>query len=118
MMEQVACFERGQGRVCVCAMEVVEGAGYGAGIEQTIGGVEHPDGTEHRHDRDCGQVHAVGTRDKNRPKACNGRGVEREQVPAYQRTGVRRGFEADGLGGRGGHRSILGALAAMGRNRC
>ena len=61
----------------------VEGAGvHEAGVHQTIGGVERPDGEGHGELRDEWEMNLIGGCDEPGPEGGDGWGVEREKVPA------------------------------------
>jgi hypothetical protein len=81
MMEAVALFELGW-RLA---------AGERARVEETVGGVEHPDGDEHRGRSGEGKMQANGGRDGDGPDGGDGGCVEREQMPEGERC-VARGF--------------------------
>jgi hypothetical protein len=74
-MEAVAGFEIGW-RVIGLRMCVKQ-----ASVEQTVGGVDHPDRDEHGSELGPAQGNAGAARDKEGPERCDGGGVEREQMP-------------------------------------
>ena len=52
-----------------------------ASVQQTVGGIEHPDGEEHREGRRKRQPDVVGGGDEPDPERCYRRGIEREEMP-------------------------------------
>jgi hypothetical protein len=56
-----------------------------AGVHQTIGGVEHPDGYGHGQDGSDWKMDVLGARDEPGPECSDGRCVEREQMPEGDR---------------------------------
>ena len=81
MMETVALFELGRGLA----------AGKRAGVEEAVGGVEHPDGDEHRGRCGEGKMKADGRSDGDGPDGGDGGCVEREEMPEGERC-VARGL--------------------------
>jgi hypothetical protein len=106
MVEVVAGFE---------ALFVGECGVGEAGVQQTIGGVEHPYGYGHGEDGRCSEMDVVRGGDERSPKGGDGRGIEGEKMPESE-GGVGGLWFGDGalvalLGldrGRSGHVSILG----------
>lgn len=56
-----------------------------AGIEQTVGGVEHPDGDKHGQNGGDGEVDVVGSGDEPDPEGGHSRGIQREEMPEIER---------------------------------
>jgi hypothetical protein len=70
-------------------VEVVAGFEFsragGGGVEDTVGGIEHPDGQKHR-GKACGRyMEGNGSGDEPCPQGGDGWCIEREQMPAGQR---------------------------------
>ena len=81
MMEAVALFELGRRLT----------AGERARVEETVGGVEHPDGDEHRGGRGERKMKTDSGGDGEGPDGGDGGCVEREQMPERERR-VARGW--------------------------
>jgi len=84
-----------------------------AGVQEAVGGVEHPDGDGHGEGGGEGETDVVGGGDEPGPESGDGGGVEGEEMPEAQEglsvRGVVGGFGWwCGLVGRGCHLFILG----------
>ena len=64
-------------------------AGERACVEETVGGVEHPDGDEHCSGRGPGKMKADGRGDGDGPDGGDRGCVEREQMPEGERRVMR-----------------------------
>ena len=57
------------------------GSSRSAGVQQTVGGVEHPDGEGHGEGGGEGEMDVVGGGDEPGPESGDGGGVEGEKMP-------------------------------------
>ena len=87
-----------------------EGVGLGGlGVEETVGGVEHPDGDGHGEGGGEGEAEVVGAGDEPGPERGYGGGVEGEEMPEGE-GGVSAGAGCGSGWCCGGHSSILGGV--------
>jgi len=96
--------DSGEEEGAVAMVEVVAGFEVGeevglrvedAGVHETVGCVEHPDGEGHGERRGEGEMDLVGCGDEPGPQGSDGGGVEREEMPARER--IARGCDCFGV---------------------
>ena len=72
-----------------------------SGVQETVGGVDHPDGEEHGGWLGPGEMEMGAAGDEDGPECGDCGGVEREEMPESE-SGVAGARRRDELGARGG----------------